>query len=31
MDLLRGICRLDPQYSVVNVREEKHTCLGYRT
>jgi hypothetical protein len=31
MALFRGMCRLDPQYSVVSVREAKYTCLGYRT
>jgi hypothetical protein len=31
MVLFGGMCRPDPQYSVVSVREAKYTCLGYRT
>jgi hypothetical protein len=31
MALFRGMCRLDPQYSTISVREAKYTCLGYRT
>jgi hypothetical protein len=31
MALFRGIRCLDPQYSVVSVREAKYTRLGYRT
>jgi hypothetical protein len=29
MALFRGMYRPDPQYSAVNVRQAKHTCLGY--
>jgi hypothetical protein len=29
MALFRGMCRLDPQYSVASVREAKCTHLGY--
>jgi hypothetical protein len=29
--LLRGMCRPDPQYLTVSVREAKCTCLGYET
>jgi hypothetical protein len=31
MALFRGMCRPDPQYSVVNVREARYTHLGYMT
>jgi hypothetical protein len=31
MAFFRGMCRPDPQYSTVSVREAKYTCLGYRT
>jgi hypothetical protein len=31
MSLFRGMCRLDPQYSLVSIREAKDTRLGYRT
>jgi hypothetical protein len=31
MDLLRGICRSDPQYLATSVREAKCTRLGYGT
>jgi hypothetical protein len=31
MALFRGMCRPDPQYSAVNVREAKYTRLGYKT
>jgi hypothetical protein len=31
MDLLRAVCRLDPQYSADSFREAKCTCLGYGT
>jgi hypothetical protein len=30
MALVRGMCRLDPQYSAVCVRGAKYTRLGYR-
>jgi hypothetical protein len=29
MALFRGMYRPDPQYSALNVREAKHTRLGY--
>jgi hypothetical protein len=31
MTLIRGMHRLDPHYSAVNIRETKYTRLGYRT
>jgi hypothetical protein len=31
MVLFRGMCRPEPQYSAVNVREVKYTRFGYRT
>jgi hypothetical protein len=31
MALFKGMCRLNPQYSAVSVREPKYTRLGYRT
>jgi hypothetical protein len=31
MSLFRGMCRPDPQYSIVSVREAKYTHLGYIT
>jgi hypothetical protein len=31
MALFRGMCRSDPQYSAIGVREVKYICLGYRT
>jgi hypothetical protein len=31
MNLFRGVCRPNPQYSAVSVREAKYTPLGYRT
>jgi hypothetical protein len=31
MTLFNGMYCLDPQYSVVSVREEKYTRLGYMT
>jgi hypothetical protein len=31
MDLLRGMCRPDPQYLATSIREAKCACLGYGT
>jgi hypothetical protein len=31
MALFRVMCRPDPQYSAVRVKEAKYTRLGYRT
>jgi hypothetical protein len=31
MALFRGMCRLDPSYLAVIIREAKYICLGYRT
>jgi hypothetical protein len=31
ISLFRGICRPDPQYSIVTVREAKYTRLRYNT
>jgi hypothetical protein len=31
MDLFRGMCRLNPQYSAISVSEAKCTHLGYMT
>jgi hypothetical protein len=30
MALFRGMCRPDPQYSAISIREVKYTRLGYR-
>jgi hypothetical protein len=31
MDLFRGMCLPDPQYSAISIRGAKYTHIGYRT